>query len=86
MPQDLLHKDRVHPPAYFHVTGPDIDATFRVEDGSFIRGKIPKRVSDLVQRFFGLHKKKVIAVWNNTRPDGWPVGYVLPNSELESRV
>lgn len=83
----LLGKIRIeiyskeHAPPHFHVTGPKIDATFRVDDGSFIHGEISNKLKRRVEDFFAKHKKRIVAIWNSTRPDGCPVGYVFDETE-----
>lgn len=75
-----------HAPPHFHVSGPDIDATFRVSDGSLLAGTISKKNRRVVESFFNKHRRKVVAVWNRTRPDGSPVGFVFEDPEAPGGI
>jgi hypothetical protein len=70
-----------HAPPHFHVKAPEVDACFRVSDGTLMYGKISNRQRELVEEFFKDNRKRIVAFWNKTRPDGCPVGYVHQDSE-----
>jgi hypothetical protein len=70
-----------HAPPHFHVKAPDVDACFRVSDGSLMYGKISNKQRDLVEEFFRDNRKRIVAFWNKTRPNGCPVGYVYEDPE-----
>jgi hypothetical protein len=65
---------REHAPPHFHVSGGDIDATFAIEDGRLLCGKIDGRNLRLVQWWYERGRTVLVETWNQTRPDDCPVG------------
>lgn len=65
---------REHEPAHFHVTGPNLSASFRISDGSLLNGQVGRREADLIQYWYGFAKPRLVEVWNATRPSDCPVG------------
>lgn len=63
-----------HAPPHFHVTGPDVDATFAIADCAYLQGNIDGREERLVRWWFERSRPLVIAAWNATRPSNCPVG------------
>lgn len=59
-----------HPPAHFHVIGPDLNVCFTIPGCEILPGfKSPK--SDIVYRikqFYKNNEARIIEVWNRTRP------------------
>jgi len=65
-----------HAPPHFHVKGGDIDATFSIDSGELLQGKIDGRRKALVGWWYSRSRDKLITVWNQTRPSDCPVGPV----------
>jgi hypothetical protein len=65
-----------HPPPHFHVCGQGISASFSIEDGSLIAGKLTPTQSKKIQLWYKESKEKLVATWNRTRPDGCTVGLI----------
>ena len=63
-----------HAPPHFHVTGPDINASFRISDGTQITGHIGRREIKILNLWFPGARRKLISFWNDTRPSDCPVG------------
>jgi hypothetical protein len=63
-----------HPPPHFHVRSPDVDATFTLDDCTFIKGNIDRRERDLVRWWYDRSRSLLIRVWNQTRPSDCPAG------------
>jgi hypothetical protein len=63
-----------HPPAHFHVRSGEIDASFAIEDGRFLKGTIGAREQDLVKFWYRYSRPKLVQAWNETRPSDCPVG------------
>lgn len=70
-----------HAPPHFHVKSPDVDASFRISDGSLLNGDISSKHRLIVEEFFSDNRKQIVAFWNRTRPDGCPVGFVWEDPE-----
>ena len=68
-----IHSDE-HAPPHFHVTSPDVNATFRISDGVFLAGHIGQREMKIIRLWHQGAKDKLIATWNDTRPSDCPVG------------
>ena len=63
-----------HPPPHFHVTAPEIDASFSIEDCSRLNGKISSSAEQKI-RFWHRHSKPMlIEAWNSSRPTNCTVG------------
>ena len=67
---------REHAPPHFHVRGPDIDASFRVDNGAYLEGQIDRRSQDLIEYWYMEARPRLIEVWNKTRPSDCQVGPV----------
>jgi hypothetical protein len=65
---------REHAPAHFHVSGPDVDASFQIEDGAFLQGTISAKDAALVRYWYRDAMPRLIEVWNATRPSNCKVG------------
>ncbi len=67
-----------HAPPHFHVKIPDdFEATFSIEDCELIDGALPNKQQKIIEYWYGQHKKRLIEIWNNTRPTDCPVGNIL---------
>ena len=67
-------RPREHAPPHFHVCAAELDASFAIEDGRLLSGSISGRHHAVVQWWYGHGRKKLVAVWNATRPADCPVG------------
>lgn len=65
-----------HSPPHFHVHSSDVDASFRIDDGTFLSGNIDGREQRLVQWWYERSRALLVNVWNSTRPSDCPVGPV----------
>ena len=63
-----------HPPPHFHVTGGGINASFTIEDCALLAGELDGRRINLVKWWHARAQQNLIAVWNQTRPEGCSVG------------
>jgi hypothetical protein len=63
-----------HAPPHFHVKSPDVDASFTIQDGSFMHGNIDGREQRLVIWWYERSRPLLVAAWNATRPSDCPVG------------
>lgn len=63
-----------HAPPHFHVCVDGIDASFSIEDGSLLRGRLNSSQTKKVRLWYKQSRQKLIEVWNNTRPGNCPVG------------
>jgi len=67
---------REHAPPHFHVRGPDINASFRIDSGAYLEGRIGRRAKDMIEYWFMEARPRLIEVWNATRPSDCQVGPV----------
>jgi len=63
-----------HPPPHFHVSSPDINATFSILDCTLLKGSVDRKTRELIVHWHGAARPKLVAFWNNTRPTDCPVG------------
>lgn len=63
-----------HPPPHFHVVAGNVSASFAIEDGAFLRGRISGRDRSLVERWYPGARSVLVEKWNETRPSDCPVG------------
>ena len=75
-PLKIEIRPKEHAPPHFHVVGPDCDASFRIDDGSFLAGTVGARERKIIKVWFRAAKEKLISDWDETRPEGCPVGPV----------
>jgi len=52
-----------HNPPHIHVYHQDDAATFSIEDGILLSGKMPKRQTKLVSAWIEIHKDELLADW-----------------------
>lgn len=65
-----------HAPPHFHVKSPNIDASFTIQDCTFMHGNINSREQSLVRWWYERSRSQLVAAWNATRPSDCPVGPV----------
>jgi hypothetical protein len=63
-----------HSPPHFHVTSTNLDTVFTLDDCTLISGTVDRKARDLIEFYHSKAKKKLIDVWNRTRPTDCPVG------------
>ena len=66
-----------HPPPHFHVESPNIDATFTIDNCTFLRGNIDGREQRLVKWWYDRARPQLVVSWNATRPTDCPVGPIV---------
>lgn len=63
-----------HSPPHFHVSSPDIDATFAIEDCRKLNGTISSSAAKKVEYWHSHSKSMLITIWDATRPTNCTVG------------
>ena len=63
-----------HPPPYFHVKSPNIDASFNIENCNLLKGEIEGRDKKKIEYWHKHAKPLLIEIWNSTRPTNCSVG------------
>jgi hypothetical protein len=63
-----------HPPPHFHVKSPDVEATFTIDDCTYVVGNIDGREQALVRWWYARSRPLLVAKWNALRPSDCPVG------------
>lgn len=63
-----------HPPPHFHVVSPNVDASFAIEDCSFLNGQINPHDHRKIRYWHKHAKPTLIACWDSTRPTNCTVG------------
>jgi hypothetical protein len=64
-----------HASPHFHVKSADIDATFSITDCTSLQGSPNRKAVDLITYWYGLGaRRRLIEIWNKTRPANCPVG------------
>jgi hypothetical protein len=66
-----------HAPPHFHVKSPNFDAAFTIDKCAFIKGSIDSKTRALIVYWHGSARRKLIEIWNKTRPTDCPVGPIL---------
>ena len=61
----MYHNDR-HAP-HFHAKYGEFTALIAIEDGSIIAGRLPIRAYHLVLEWLALHRRELLANWENAR-------------------
>lgn len=63
-----------HPPPHFHVTGPNIRASFAIRNCELLEGNAGSREMKVVSLMYEGGRCLIIQAWNNSRPTDCPVG------------
>jgi hypothetical protein len=63
-----------HAPPHFHVHSANVDASFKIEDCSILKGKISESDYNKVRYWYQRFKPKLIDFWDSTRPTTCTVG------------
>src|SRR5574341_133310 len=58
---EIFHTE--HPPPHFHVKAADVDASFTIEDCTFLKGSIGSRERDLVKWWYKHSRATLITIW-----------------------
>lgn len=53
-----------HNPPHFHAIYAEFEALIRIDDGSIIRGELPKTATNLVEQWRELHLRELISNWD----------------------
>ncbi|MBN2425370.1 MAG: DUF4160 domain-containing protein [Calditrichaceae bacterium] len=72
---EIFHNE--HPPPHFHVSTSDFKATFTIETCDLIEGTIGKRERKIIEWWHKKSCKKLIDIWNHTRPSDCKVGKII---------
>ena len=67
-------RPKEHPPPHFHVKSADLNASFTIEDCEMLSGDLEGRNVSLIKWWHKRSKKKLVEIWNATRPSDCPVG------------
>lgn len=66
-----------HPPPHFHIVSNGNKASLTLDDGRVLHNNgFDSKVIKRIQNWFENAKERLIAVWNETRPDGCVVGKI----------
>jgi hypothetical protein len=68
---------REHSPPHFHVIGPNIEASFRIDNGHLLDGNVPKHIEARVLHWFNENVLFIKYSWNELRPSNCPAGKIL---------
>lgn len=63
-----------HPPPHFHITAPDIDASFRIDNSAVLHGQVSTADHNKIKLWHSQAKPLIIKAWNDTRPTDCKVG------------
>jgi hypothetical protein len=63
-----------HPPPHFHVTSPNVNASFAIEDCRLLSGRAAPESLQKIKHWHKFSKPTLIEVWNATRPTNCTVG------------
>ena len=63
-----------HPPPHFHVTSPNIKASFDIQSCKLLKGHICGSDRKKIEFWFSHSKSKLVEIWNSTRPTSCTVG------------
>jgi len=58
-----IHRDE-HPPPHFHVRYGEYEASFIIETGAVLRGRVPPRIRGMVEEWADLHREELMENWN----------------------
>jgi hypothetical protein len=58
---------RDHRPAHFHAIYGEYEALVRIDDGSFLRGDLPRAARRLVGEWMDLHRGELLANWRRAQ-------------------
>ena len=56
-----------HRPAHFHAIYGEYEALVRIDDGSFLRGDLPRAARRLVDEWLDLHRDELLANWQRAQ-------------------
>ena len=63
-----------HPPPHFHVKSATVNASFKIDDGELLHGKILRANYKKIQFWHKRSKSLLIEIWDSTRPTECQVG------------
>jgi hypothetical protein len=56
-----------HPPPHFHARYAGKEALIRIDDGSALAGRLPRRALAFVREWLELHRDEVLANWTRAQ-------------------
>jgi hypothetical protein len=56
-----------HNPPHFHAYYAEFEASFEIETGLLLRGRLPRRAFSLVQEWSTIHRQELLANWELAR-------------------
>ena len=65
-----------HAPPHFHVRIDDVNASFAIEDCSYLGGELPSRHLKKIRMWYPHAKERLIKIWNETRPGDCQIGKI----------
>ena len=67
---EIRPKEQCHNIPHFHYKGPNIDASFRIDNCNLIVGTVDRRDLRKIQRFFNVDggRQRLVEIWDRTRP------------------
>lgn len=63
-----------HPPPHFHVTSPEVNASFAIADGCQLNGSVSPSALKKIKHWHSHSKSQLIERWNAARPTECTVG------------
>ena len=63
-----------HVPPHFHITSPELSATFEVETCDLVKGNADSSTYKKIRDFHSRNRDLIIETWNNLRPTNCKVG------------
>lgn len=67
-----------HPPPHFHVKGPNIDASFSIDNCELISGEVSSSQRRKIEAWHQESRHLLVDKWNRTRPSNCTVGPIAP--------
>ena len=59
----MYYAPKEHNPPHIHVYYQDYTASFEIESGEVLKGKIPTKQTRMVQAWIEIHKEELLADW-----------------------
>ncbi len=56
-----------HPPPHFHAVYAEWEATFSIESGEVLEGRLPSRAHRLVREWYDLHRAELAINWQRAQ-------------------
>jgi len=59
----MYYAPKEHNPPHIHVYYQDFTASFAINSGEIIKGKIPKKQTRMIQAWIEIHQEELLADW-----------------------